>query len=53
MEQYENVQPAPQPEEPNYWYYCHNPEGYYPYVKKCPSGWMKVVPSPPTTDQEE
>lgn len=29
-----------------YWYYCRKPEGYYPYVKQCPDGWMKVVPSP-------
>jgi len=36
-----------QPVEPTYWYYCQKPEGYYPYVKRCPSGWMKVVPSPP------
>ncbi len=28
----------------NYWYYCQNPQGYYPYVKECPGGWMKVVP---------
>jgi hypothetical protein len=42
------VQPAPQrPEEPAYWYYCRKPEGYYPYVKQCPDGWMKVVPAPP------
>ena len=42
------VQPAPQQSvEPTYWYYCRGPEGYYPYVKQCPSGWMKVVPSPP------
>jgi hypothetical protein len=27
-----------------YWYYCQNPPGYYPYVKTCPGGWMKVVP---------
>ena len=36
------VQAAPQPA--NYWYYCQNPQGYYPYVKECPGGWMKVVP---------
>jgi hypothetical protein len=36
-----------QPVEPIYWYYCQNPQGYYPYVKQCPNGWMKVVPSPP------
>jgi hypothetical protein len=38
------VQPAPQAEAPRYWYYCQEPQGYYPYVKKCPKGWMKVVP---------
>ena len=36
-----------QPVETGYWYYCQNPQGYYPYVKQCPNGWMKVVPSPP------
>lgn len=29
-----------------YWYYCSNPEGYYPYVKDCPGGWQKVLPQP-------
>jgi hypothetical protein len=47
------VQSTPQPEQSSYWYYCQNPKGYYPYVKKCQSGWMKVVPTPPPTDQEE
>ena len=32
------------------WYYCRNPEGYFPYVKTCPSGWQTVpiqpVPEP-------
>ena len=42
------AQPAPQQSvEPSYWYYCRIPEGYYPYVKQCPGGWMKVVPSAP------
>jgi hypothetical protein len=31
-------------QESDYWYYCGNPQGYYPYVKSCPGGWMKVVP---------
>src|SRR4051812_43373443 len=31
----------------NYWYYCSKPDGYYPYVKQCPSGWKKVAPQPP------
>jgi len=34
--------PAPPP--PSYWYYCQNPQGYYPYVPQCPGGWMTVVP---------
>ena len=40
------VEQAPQPSAPtNYWYFCKDtPQGYYPYVKTCPSGWMKVVP---------
>jgi hypothetical protein len=28
----------------NVWYYCRNPDGYYPYVKQCPSGWVTVMP---------
>jgi hypothetical protein len=42
------VQPAPQTDQqPFYWYYCKEPQGYYPYVRQCPGGWMKVVPPPP------
>ncbi len=32
---------------PGYWYYCRNQNGYYPYVKECPSGWERVSPQPP------
>lgn len=28
------------------WYYCHNPDGYYPYVKQCADGWQKVPSQP-------
>lgn len=45
------VQPEPQPEQ-RYWYYCTEPKGYYPYVKRCPNGWMKVVPSEPAEPEE-
>jgi hypothetical protein len=45
------IQSTPAPEEQVYWYYCQNPQGYYPYVKKCPNGWMKVVP-PASPDEE-
>lgn len=40
---------APQSNLPSQpvWYYCSNPQGYYPYVKECPGGWQHVVPAPP------
>lgn len=38
-------QPAAQPEQ-QYWYYCTAAKAYYPYVKQCPGGWSKVVPTP-------
>jgi hypothetical protein len=47
------VEPTPQQEEQSYWYYCRNPQGYYPYVKQCPGGWMKVIPSPVPPDVKE
>ena len=27
-----------------YWYYCTDPEGYYPTIQECPGGWLKVLP---------
>ena len=33
--------------EPLYWYHCQDPQGYYPYIRQCPGGWQKVVPSAP------
>tara|TARA_R110002073_G_scaffold152188_2_gene306607 strand:- start:461 stop:1060 length:600 start_codon:yes stop_codon:yes gene_type:complete len=42
--QQETVQPV-QPQT-NYWHYCRKPEGYYPYVKQCPDGWLQVAPQP-------
>ncbi len=44
---------APQAEEPQYWYFCKDPEGYYPYVKKCPKGWLKVIPPENPPEEEE
>lgn len=49
----EYVPPAPryvpQPaaaEGNNWWYHCRKPDGYYPYVSRCPGGWQKVSPTP-------
>jgi hypothetical protein len=36
-----------------YWYFCKDPEGYYPYVKKCPKGWLKVMPDTTPDGEEE
>ena len=36
-----------QPLPSGYWYYCDNPQGYYPYVTDCPMGWRQVDPVPP------
>ncbi|HSB71522.1 MAG TPA: hypothetical protein VLT62_19515 [Candidatus Methylomirabilis sp.] len=45
---YQPPSPAIQAEPPAqvYWYYCENPQGYYPYVKECPGGWRQVAPQP-------
>lgn len=45
-------QPQPTPEQ-QYWYYCSDPQGYYPYVQHCPKGWTKVAPTPAPPQTEE
>jgi hypothetical protein len=39
--------PEAAPPPATYWYYCNDPQGYYPYVTQCPGGWRPVVPTPP------
>lgn len=29
-----------------YWYRCGDPEGYYPYVRNCNTGWEQVPAAP-------
>lgn len=31
---------------PQYWYYCDNPQGYYPYVQNCGTAWRQVAATP-------
>ena len=40
-------QQVPPPPPAQVWYHCRHPDGYYPYVSACPSGWQTVpaVPS--------
>jgi hypothetical protein len=47
----EYLAPEPQPQQ-QAWYYCPDPQGYYPYVKQCPKGWNKVTPTPPPPEPE-
>ncbi len=46
IQQQEIAQVPAQARVADYWHYCRNPEGYYPYVKNCPDGWMQVAPQP-------
>jgi len=39
--------PVSQHLQAGYWYYCRNPEGYYPYIKECLQAWEQVEPRPP------
>lgn len=32
-----------------YWHFCESAKGYYPYVRECPEGWLKVSPRPANT----
>ena len=34
------------PAADGYWYYCSNPDGYYPYVRHCAAGWQQVPSQP-------
>jgi hypothetical protein len=34
-----------------FWYYCQNPPGYYPYVGECAGGWLQVAPQPTPAPQ--
>ena len=34
-----------------FWYYCDNPQGYYPYVASCNGPWREVPVTPPNAPQ--
>jgi hypothetical protein len=39
-----NDYPPPPPPQPAFYYYCRYPQGYYPRIPSCPSGWLRVLP---------
>jgi hypothetical protein len=46
VEQSPPIESRPQTRYAGYWYYCQSPSGYYPEVRECPKGWVKVPPRP-------
>ncbi|MHB1334129.1 MAG: hypothetical protein ACYCY1_16185 [Sulfuriferula sp.] len=38
------------PPQSSFWYYCANPQGYYPYVRHCSGRWQAVPPQPPSSE---
>ncbi len=49
----EYVEQTPQVEEQTYWYFCPDAKNYYPYVKRCPGGWLRVIPPSAPADESE
>jgi hypothetical protein len=41
-------QDTPPPPAAGYWYYCRDPQGYYPQVQQCPTPWQQVPAQPST-----
>jgi len=39
----------PEADYGNYWYYCRDPQGYYPYVQRCNGPWEPVPAQPQGT----
>jgi len=42
----EQSPPAETKPQTDFWFYCQSSGGYYPDVKECPGGWLKVPPRP-------
>lgn len=40
----ERPDPVPAAPAPGYWYWCADPQGWYPNVAECPLGWQPVEP---------
>ena len=56
MQTYIQQEPAVEAAAPtaptvNYWYYCTEPAGYFPYVQNCNQAWMRVIPQNPIDQQ--
>ena len=38
--------PDGNPQPPDYWYFCENPEGYYPYIQDCDNWHQEMAEGP-------
>jgi len=45
--------PVSSPAQAPMWAYCQNPDGFFPYVQDCPSGWILVEPGPPPPEERQ
>lgn len=43
------IEKTPENNAQHYWYYCSDPQGYYPYILKCKANWQRVIPFPEGT----
>ena len=41
-----DVAAAEAPPAAGYWYWCADPQGWYPDLTECPAGWQPVLPRP-------
>ena len=41
-----DVATAESPPAAGYWYWCADPQGWYPELGECPAGWQPVLPRP-------
>jgi hypothetical protein len=46
--QQDNAAANTSPPPGGYWYYCRDPQGYYPQVQQCPTPWQQVPAQPQT-----
>jgi hypothetical protein len=44
----ETVPPVASATQAPTWYYCDDPQGYYPYIRTCDHAWQAVPASPPS-----
>ena len=47
----EEAAPSQSAPASNFWYYCAEPSGYFPYVQNCNKPWMPVIPQSVTGRQ--